>query len=196
LRLGRFAAIFLTGHYGPNWRDLKTLVDLLQPYTAARLYGLPDFEANQPGFDGDGKRGADHAGKVETSLLWALEPDCVDVSRLPEPGAEGPHFAMGRDARESDRRVGERMVEDEAEWLRAKGRALLEAYETDAPSSSRLLTFGDVEAFWRKEVEPVLKDFETMRPESFSELPPESRPPEASSWYPNSKVPESLPCLS
>jgi creatinine amidohydrolase/Fe(II)-dependent formamide hydrolase-like protein len=79
--LGFHAAILLTGHYGPNWRDLKTLLGLLQPHVGVRLFGLPDFEANQPGFDRDGVSTGDHAGKVETSLLWALEPDCVDISR-------------------------------------------------------------------------------------------------------------------
>ncbi len=77
--IGFHAAIFLTGHYGPNWQDLKLLLDLIQPYTKTRLYGLPDFEANQPGFDGDSRSGGDHAGKVETSLLWELEPACVDI---------------------------------------------------------------------------------------------------------------------
>src|SRR6266542_4340010 len=110
--LGFRAAIFVTGHYGPNWMDLKTLLDLLQPHVGTRLFGLPDFEANQPGFDGDGKGSGDHAGKVETSLLWALEPDCVDVSRFPPSDAPGQHFAMGRNAREAHRRVGERMVAD------------------------------------------------------------------------------------
>ena len=108
--LGFHAAILLTGHYGPNWEDLKTLLDLVQPHVGTRLYGLPDFEANQPGFDEDGRRTGDHAGKVETSLLWALHPECVDLSRVPPPDEEGPHFAMGRNARESNRRVGERMV--------------------------------------------------------------------------------------
>ena len=106
--LGFEAAILLTGHYGPNWQDLKTLLALLQPHFAMRLYGLPDFEANQPGFDGDGKATGDHAGKVETSLLWALEPECVDISRLPTPDAPGPHFAMGPNARLADRRDGGR----------------------------------------------------------------------------------------
>ncbi len=57
----------------------------------------------------DGQTGG-HAGKGETSVLWALEPDCVDLSRLPDPDAPGSHFAMGDDAPESDRRVGELMV--------------------------------------------------------------------------------------
>ena len=74
--LGFRAAILLTGHYGPNYLDLRTLVGWLQPLTRMRLYGLPDFEAN-PGFPGDRADG-DHAGKVETSQLWALEPACVD----------------------------------------------------------------------------------------------------------------------
>jgi len=54
---GFHAAILLTGHYGPNWEDLKTLVELVQPHVGTRLYSLPDFEANQPGFDRDGQHG-------------------------------------------------------------------------------------------------------------------------------------------
>ena len=96
--LGFHAAILVTGHYGPNWQDLKTLLDILQPHMAMRLYGLPDFEANHPGYDNDGQSTGDHAGKVETSLLWAVEPGYVDVSRFPPEDAPGPHFAMGADA--------------------------------------------------------------------------------------------------
>src|SRR5262245_55790777 len=93
--LGFQAAILLTGHYGPNWEDLKKLVELLQPRVGTRLYALPDWEANLPGFDNDGQSTGDHAGKVETSLLWALEPECVDLSRQPPEGTPGAHFAMG-----------------------------------------------------------------------------------------------------
>ena len=71
--LGFHAAIFLTGHYGPNWEDLKTLLELIQPAFATRLYGLPDFEANTRGFEGH--EGADHAGRVETSL--SIEPSGI-----------------------------------------------------------------------------------------------------------------------
>ena len=80
--VGFHAAILLAGHYRPNWQNLKTRLTLLQPHFVMRLYGLPDFEANQPGFDSDSKATGDHAAKVETSRLWALEPDCVDVSRF------------------------------------------------------------------------------------------------------------------
>ena len=181
--LGFQAAIFLTGHYGPNWRDLKTLLGLLQPHVGARLHGLPDFEANAPGFDGST---GDHAGKVETSLLWAVEPESVDVSRLPERGVPGMHFAMGPSAFESDRRVGERMVADEACWLTEKGRELLAAYAAEVPSR-RLKTFAEVEALWADVVAPRLMQFETMQTWEGDEPPAED-----SVWRANWPIP-SLP---
>ena len=157
--LGFQAAVFLTGHYGPNWHDLKTLLDLMQPYVGARLFGLPDFEANAPGLGGST---GDHAGKVETSLLWALEPACVDVSRLPGRDELGPHFALGLNAFESDRRTGERMADDEARWLGEKGRALLAAHAAEAPAQ-RLSTFAQVEVLWADVIAPRLPQFETMQ---------------------------------
>ncbi len=178
--LGFHAAIFLTGHYGPNWRDLKTLLDLVQPFVGARLYGLPDFEANSPGFDGST---GDHAGKVETSLLWALEPDGVDVSRLPPPGEPGPHFAMGPSAFESDRRTGERMAADEARWLAEKGRELLAAYAQARPGQW-LRTFAEVESLWADVVAPRLPQFETMQMWEGDEPPAEG-----SVWRANWPIP-------
>ncbi|MEM7533651.1 MAG: creatininase family protein [Chloroflexota bacterium] len=202
--LGFHAAIFLTGHYGPNWQDLKTVLDLVQPYTKTRLFGLPDFEANQPGFDGDNKSG-DHAGKVETSLLWAVEPSCVDMSRIPDSieAAEGnvppvdapkegvviatspPYFAMGSDVLESSRTVGERMVQDEVQWISAKAQALLDAYDdsSDAPS---LPTFASVEQMWAQELQPKLADFKSM---SWTRGTDE-RVDAQSVWYENWMVPE------
>jgi len=183
--VGFHAAILLTGHYGPNWQDLKTLVELVQPHVGARLYALPDFEANQPGFAGDGRSGGDHAGRVETSLLWALEPDGVDLSRLPTEGEPGPHFAMGANAREASRRVGERMVADEVRWLGAKVEELLAQYERERPGQA-LRTYGDVERLWATVVRPRLKDFRTMQPLWADQEPP----PAESIWWPNWPIPD------
>lgn len=184
--LGFHAAILLTGHYGPNWEDLKTLLDILQPHFAMRLYGLPDFEANQPGFDNDGKATGDHAGKVETSLLWALEADCVDISRLPAKDAPGPHFAMGPNAGEADRRVGERMVDDEVRWLGAKAAELLVAYETHQPAQRQPLSFMMIEQIWANEVLPRFHEFKTMQ---YLERTP---PPAESRWQLNYQIPDKL----
>lgn len=180
--LGFHAAIFLTGHYGPNWQDLKTLLEVLQPNFAMRLYGLPDFEANHIGFSNQGD-GADHAGRVETSLLWALEPDCVDMSRMPDEDEPGPHFAMGGNAYDSDRRIGERMVNDEVTWLGNKMRELLEEYAELNISDRQPVTFGEVEQIWTEHVKPVLSTFLTMQNSS-------EPPPEDSLWFKQWKIPE------
>ena len=185
--LGFQAAILLTGHYGPNWEDLKTLLAILQPHLAMRVYGLPDFEANEPGFGGvDGAGGAtgDHAGKVETSLLWALEPACVDVSRFPPAGEPGHHFAMGKDAPLADRRIGERMVDDEVRWLGAKAAELLAEYQARLPSTRSPLTFMDLERIWADEVMPRLGSFKSMQ---YLDRQP---PPEDSMWRLNYEIPD------
>ncbi|HLK60762.1 MAG TPA: creatininase family protein [Chthonomonadaceae bacterium] len=182
--LGFHAALFLTGHYGPNWEDLKRLLELIQPSVGTRLYGLPDFEANTPGFDGDGA-GGDHAGKVETSLLWALEPECVDISRLPSKEAPGPHFAMGASAYEANRKVGERMVADEVRWLGAKAQELLAEYARLQPAHT-LRTFEDVERLWETAVRPQLKGFQSMQELWEGQTPV----PADSVWHANGHVPE------
>lgn len=183
--LGFHAAILFTGHYGPNWEDLKTLVALVQPHVGTRICGLPEFESNYLGFDCDGKSGGDHAGRVETSLLWALLPECVDVSRIPnEPGT---HMAMGKDAARSDRRVGERMVEDEVRWLTAKGRELLAEYDRLQPAHA-LRSFDQVEQLWEDVVRPKLPEFRTMQ--TLWGWSGEEAPPEDSVWRANWRVPE------
>ena len=185
---GFHAAILLTGHYGPNWEDLKTLIEILQPHFAMRIYALPDFEANVPGFEGGSVKNpsrGDHAGKVETSLLWALEPDCVDASRFPPVEEKTPHFAMGENARESNRQTGERMVADEARWLGRKSMELLAAYQQ--PANRRPLTFMQIEQIWANEVMPILPSFKTM---SYLDREP---PPEDSVWRVNYEIPKELP---
>jgi creatinine amidohydrolase len=177
--LGFHAAILLTGHYGPNYLDLRTLVDWLQPLTRMRLYGLPDFEAN-PGFPGDGADG-DHAGKVETSQLWALEPACVDPSRL-GPAPPGERFAQGADASAADRAAGRRMIAGQVAWLGAKMRELLAAYDPERPS--RLRTFDDVEVFWEETVRPALASFKSMQPTWYEKEAPD----EGSRWRENWQV--------
>ncbi|HEX4964118.1 MAG TPA: creatininase family protein [Thermoanaerobaculia bacterium] len=177
--LGFHATILLTGHYGPNYLDLRTLVGWLQPLTRIRIYGLPDFEAN-PGFPGDGADG-DHAGKVETSQLWALEPGCVDLSRLAPP-PPGERFAQGADAAQADRKAGRKMIAGQVAWLGAKMRELLAAYDPQLPSHLR--TFADVETFWEQTVRPALADFKSMQPSWYEKDAPDT----GSRWRDNWRV--------
>ena len=181
--LGFHAAILLTGHYGPNWQDLKRICQVMQPHLPMRIHSLPDFEANTRGFTGDGKDSGDHAGKVETSLLWALEPDCVDMDRLTRSDKTGPNFAAGQNADEAHQGIGQRMVADEVEWLGNKARELLDAYQQNPPTARQPMSFNTLEKIWRDQIEPVVGEFESMKRDT------EPVPPEDSVWRVNYEVP-------
>ena len=90
---------------------------------------------------------------------------------------------MGGNAYESDRRIGERMVNDEVAWLGQKMAELLKNYTKLEISERRPVTFQEVEQIWTETVTPALKTFETMQ------NPPES-PPEDSQWSRQCKLPE------
>ncbi|MEZ4684055.1 MAG: hypothetical protein R2932_58590 [Caldilineaceae bacterium] len=70
---------------------------------------------------------------------------------------------MGRNAHESNRLVGERMVADEVRWLGEKAAALLAAYEEQKPANRRRLSFMQIEQIWANEVPPKLPEFKTMQ---------------------------------
>ncbi len=88
------AAIVLTGHAGsPD--DFALVCASFARHRPLRVWAGLDAEA----IELEGVRG-DHAGRCETSQLWALRPELVDLSRL-APGAPdeiGRVLATGRDA--------------------------------------------------------------------------------------------------
>lgn len=171
--LGFAATLLVSGHWTSSGRDLARMAELLQPHVATRLAGMGDWDGNDDGFDGVR---VDHAGKVETSLLWAVEPECVDLSRLPHDGTAGPHWAIGPEAERSNRRVGERMAADEVAFLGATARRLL-AEHAAAGRRDALVAYDDVETLWRDVVRPALPTFETFPPdgEDFWLVPDDSR---------------------
>jgi creatinine amidohydrolase len=93
---------------------------------------------------------------------------------------------MGANAQEANRRIGQRMSGDEADWLGAKGRDLLADYERARPTA-RLRTFEQVEVLWDEVIRPHLKDFESMQ--LSWDGSPEQQVPEQSPWYANWRVP-------
>jgi hypothetical protein len=92
---------------------------------------------------------------------------------------------MGATARESDRRVGERMVVDEVAWLGRKAEELLTAYEQERPTD-RLRTFEAVERVWETVVRPRLPEFRTLQQHWEGREPP----PEDSVWRAHWTVPD------
>lgn len=194
--LGFHAAILVTGHYGPNWEDLKTVIEILQPHFVMRLFGLPDFEANTAGYypDEDGASDtSDHAGKVETSQLWSLEPACVDLSRLPPATAAGQHFGMDASANEASRTIGDRMVAGQARWLGRKAQSLLEEYSSVYTGQRQPKSFLETEQLWRSVLRPAVASFKSMA-KLFEDQ--ESGPPDGSRWHLNWRVPGDSDSLS
>ena len=90
---------------------------------------------------------------------------------------------MGANASDSDRRIGERMVNDEVEWLGKKMNALMKDYKELNISERQPVTFEEVEQVWAETVSPALKTFETMKN-------PNESPPEDSQWFRQCKLPE------
>ena len=51
------------------------------------MYSTMSIGADIERFE-DGKGLGGHAGRGETSVLWAVAPDCVDMSRMPTDGED------------------------------------------------------------------------------------------------------------
>lgn len=171
------AAMVMTGHGGPHTKDLKTLLEFWQPHFAMRLFSLLDHD-----FLGDGK--GDHAGRIETSQLWALEPEFVDMSRL--PAADLPHpdrFAAGMDAHDASREVGEQMVAEQIERLGRKAKELLDSYREPA-GGRQPRSFAEVDELWAVTMREVFPKLEIMI-QQVEGWPP---PPATSRWTLNWKI--------
>ena len=179
--MGFHGAVIFSGHAGPFVEDVPKLLEIIQPHIAMRLDILFGVGAASRFDDNKGMGG--HAGRGETSILWATDPDCVDISRVAAPDTPGQHFAMGDLVRESSRRAGELMVKDAVKRLGAMAKQLLEDYQRLQPEH-KPLTFDQVEEIWNREVQPLIKDLATMQDLG----PGQEPPPENSRWYANWRV--------
>ncbi len=175
--LGFHAVIVVSGHAGPHSPDFPVLRDILQPHFAARLELHLCGEFGVYGNSG-------HGGAAETAMLWAAFPECVDMSRLPDPLPPPPNFGLGADAREASRQAGEEKIAVVAAGLGQTARRLLAAYNEAAPVW-RLVTFDDVEEIWETEIKPRLPEMSAMQDLGAGQEPP----PEDSRWYANWRVP-------
>lgn len=177
--LGFKAIVVFSGHSGPHAQDAKTVQEVLQPHFAARLAFLLDGEFN------DLWNGSGHGGAVETAMLWAAHEDCTDLSRLPEPDAPGPHFAMGADADKANLRRGREIIEQIGDRLGKRALELVAEYERLQPSR-RPLTYQDAEEIWEASVAPLVAQFRSMQPLSEGQ----EAPPQGSIWQDNWRPPE------
>ncbi len=183
---GFHAAIVLTGH-APYARDLQRISDIFMQHSPLRIWAGGDGDAID---DPDYSSG--HAGRLETSLLWALRPDLVDMSRLAQGSTEEiiRVMATGADAGEASRRLGEELVAVHVEWLGRKAAELLDAYRPRSQPAHPTpgnplgaLTFDQTEQLWREEIEPILAELDCMG------LPSGHQPVDPNSpWAPNERT--------
>jgi creatinine amidohydrolase len=91
---GFACAIVVAGHYGlDHYTALKRAALRVMGRSGLAVHALADFELAAD----LGWQAGDHAGAIETSLLWAVRPDLVDLARAP---TEGPlDGVIGEDPR-------------------------------------------------------------------------------------------------
>jgi len=89
--------VAVTGHYPGEQVEMvrRAAAAHRAERGAAHVIALPEYEA----FPSDPRRG-DHAAKWETSILWYLRPDLVDVSRLSDGRPDPLCGIFGEDPRE------------------------------------------------------------------------------------------------
>lgn len=113
-------AILSTGHTCGEQRDLMR--DIAREYRGAMVvYGTDDME-----WAGDLDFTSDHAAKWETSILWYLRPELVDIYKLPKDTAVPLEGVGGDDPRvHASRDLGRAAVDAIARDLSNLGARLL-----------------------------------------------------------------------
>jgi creatinine amidohydrolase len=174
------AAVILSGHSGPHGRDFPMFLDLIQPHLSVQASVFMGLGTEESRFgDSDGTGG--HAGRGETSMLWAVAPDCVDLSRLPDADAQRPLYALGGHNDKASLRAGQQMVRDAARNLSQSAEELLARHS--AGPDTKPLTFAQVETIWADVVRPKLNDFASMQTG-------DREPPAGSIWQGNWSIPD------
>jgi creatinine amidohydrolase len=122
--------------------------------SGVRAYGLCYLELNAAlgaGLGSDWPVAVDHGSITETSWVMEMEPDLVELDRLPEdPAATGLLAIYGPNPRgRATRAIGERQIESCATLLAERAIRLLAGERIDALADLRLF----VERYWPEPLE-------------------------------------------
>jgi creatinine amidohydrolase len=174
---GFHAAIVISGH-SPYQEDLVRLAEVFMRRSPLRMWAGGTRAAYQDILDKEDG----HAGARETSLMWAVQPSLVDLSRLLSSDSVENVIGGLDSARGASRREGERLVSYAADWLGNKATELLAKYQPPdghgwhAPGKiAGAMTLDEAERLWRDEVEPHLLEFTSFETrKDYGDLPPDS----------------------
>jgi creatinine amidohydrolase len=98
--------VALTGHYPDN--QLQAVKHAAAQYlvdSQVQVWALAEYELS-----GEVEVGRDHAGKWETSLLWAMFPELVKMDRCPDPDT-GQFLWCPPEAKEASEELGRKTVD-------------------------------------------------------------------------------------
>lgn len=161
-------AICVTGHYGGIEVDMKQVCHIYSSHRPLRAVALADWEAiRYKDYHGD------HAGRCETSQLWALRPGLVDITRIPAEPFEGVVFASPHAARNSSRREGEAIVASQVTFFERLSDDLLRQAETHSPGE-RIPT-DQAEEIWQEMLADQPNWVSSHSPDGFWEYVQERR---------------------
>lgn len=181
---GFHGAIVLSGHAGGHQDDFRKIGAVFMRHSPLRIWAGADHEAVE-GIEYPGG----HAGRGETSVLWALSPELVDMTRLAHgaPDEVARVMATGPDAAQSSWELGKALLAAHVSFLGRQGAELLAAYQPPASPGDRTpgnphgaLTFGETERIWRREVEPLIPEISSM-----NVWPGSHHVDSGSAWAPN-----------
>jgi len=124
--LGFRVVIIVAGH-APSLGPARAAIELYSLHGSCRAWAFIDYELVQDEFPGEIPGAGDHAATWETSLMSALHPGSVDLSRLPPPTSSEPLIGIyGRDPRlYASREYGDRAVAAILRRMEGKVRELL-----------------------------------------------------------------------
>jgi len=132
------AAIAMTGHYGGTECDMRSAAAVFAEHVPLPMWALADWECiHYKHYKGD------HAGPCETSQLWSLRPDLVDVSRIPHHEDGERIFASDLQPGQASRAEGDRIVASQVANLVEGGNRLVArstgALEDPGPEGARAI---------------------------------------------------------
>lgn len=109
-----FACMVADGH-GPSRKAWGEMAD-----TWERQFGMVLISAQRDFPPHTWKTQNDHAARDETSVMAAVRPDLVDLSRLPADRSIVPRGIGGADPRDAESTHGERLLEETVEAIGKK----------------------------------------------------------------------------
>jgi creatinine amidohydrolase len=150
------AAVLVTGHYGGLELDMRLVAEHYSACRPLRTAAVADCELIRYG----AYRG-DHAGPCETSQLWALRPDLVDMARLPTSAPGRWTFGSTPEASRASRAEGRRIVDSQVRSLGQLSDRLLKEAETQPAAT--WYSFEAADAIWQR-ILSTEKDWVASRP--------------------------------